>query len=134
MCKRERNDEMRQVLKSLIEINPNNDNRIITDNGGACVSQRMKVNAFMNMYMPVSSLKHTKEDRVVKRTPNRAPWSLELSDGTCPGITSSEVRAVRSNLDLSKAAGQSKIHRDSFVTWSPRRQRFCDNPSTNPGC
>ena len=54
--------EMWQVLKSLTDNKSNNNTRIITDNGRACVSQRQKANAFMNMCTSVSSLKLTKEE------------------------------------------------------------------------
>ena len=94
------------VLKSLT----NNNTRIITDNGRACVNQCQNANAFINMHKSVSSLKLTMEDRGVKCTLNRTLRTLELANGTWPGFNTSEVRAVLTNLNLSKAAGTEKIH------------------------
>ena len=54
--------EMWRVLKVLTESKPNNNTRIVTDNGNAYVVQRLKANAFKNMSMWVSSLKLAKED------------------------------------------------------------------------
>ena len=47
--------EMLRVLKSLNNNKSINNTCIITDNDRACVSQRQKANAFMNMYRSVSS-------------------------------------------------------------------------------
>ena len=68
------------------------------------------VNMYINMYKSVSSLNITKEDRGVKRTPNRTPWTLEVTNGTWPCFTTSEVRAALSNINPSKVAGPDKIH------------------------
>ena len=81
------------------------------------MSQRQNINAFMNMYKSVSSLNLAKEDRSVKRIFNRTLRTLEVTNGTCPGFTTSEVRAALSNLNPSKAAGPDII-RDFPVTWA----------------
>ena len=64
----------------------------------------------MNMHMSVSSLKLTKEDRGVKRIHNRALQILEVTNGTWPGFTNSEVREDLSNLNPSMAAGSDKVY------------------------
>ena len=61
----------------------------------------------MNMHKSVSSLKLTKEDRGVKWIHNRKLRTLEATNGTWPGFTTSEVRTALSNHNPSKAAGLS---------------------------
>ena len=114
---------MWQVLKSPTDNKPNNV-CIITDNGGACVSQHQNANAFMNMYKSVRSFNLTKEDRGVKRTPNRTLRTLEVTNSTWPGFTTSEVRAVLSNLNPLKAEGPEKIHPRLLHLFGPKDVSF----------
>ena len=51
--------EMWRLLKILTDNKFSNNTHIITDNGRACVSQRQKVNAMVNIYRSVSSLRKT---------------------------------------------------------------------------
>ena len=91
--------EMWQVLKCLIDNKPNNKTNIIIVNDRACVSQRQKANAFMNMYKSMSSLNLAKEDRGVIRILSRTLRTLEETNVTWPGYTTSEVRVSLSNLN-----------------------------------
>ena len=105
----ERTSEMWRLPKSLTNNKPSN-TCVVTDSSRACVGQRQKAIAFMNMYKSVSSLKLTKDYRGVKRTLNRTLRTLEATNDTWPGFTTSEVRAALSNLSPSKTACPDKVH------------------------
>ena len=84
--------------------------RIITDNGRACVSQCQNNNGFMNLCKSVSSLKFSKEDGSVKRTLSRTLRTLEVTKCIWTGFTTSEVRAALSSLNPSRATGPDKVN------------------------
>ena len=104
--------------------NKPNNTRIITDNGRACVGERQMANAFMNMYKSTSSLWLTREVLGVKRILCRKLRTLEVTKGTWPGFTTSEVRAALSNLNPSKAAGQEKINQRLLRHVGPKAVSF----------
>ena len=101
---------MWQVLKILTDDRPSNNTYIITGNGRACVSQRQKANAFVNIYKSVSSLKITKEDRGMKHILGLTLRTLELTMAPVLASPPDKLRAVLSNLTPSKAAGPDKIN------------------------
>ena len=54
--------------------------------------------------------KFTKEDQGVKHILNLTLQTLEVTNGTWPGFTTSEVRAAISKINPSKVAGPYKVH------------------------
>ena len=88
------------------------------------MSQRQMASALINMYKSVSSLKLTKEDRGVKRIFNQTLRTLEVTNGTWPDFTTSEVRAALSSLNPSKAAGTDKINPRNLRHLEPKAVLF----------
>ena len=96
----------------------------------------------MNMYKSVSSSNLTKEDRGGKHIHNRTLRTQEVTKGTWPGFTTSEVRAALSNHNPSKALGPDKIHPKHLRNQSPKAVTFqqqlfnksCETTCMPQGC
>ena len=81
------------------------------------------------------------EDRGVKRILSRTLLTLEVTNGTWPGFTNSEVRAAPTNLNASRAAGPNKINLRLLRHLGPKvvpfkRQlfrKFCESTSFEQG-
>ena len=95
---------------------PNNNTRIINDNGTASESQLQKANASMNTYYSVTSLKLVKEHWCGKRMPNRAFWTVE--------VINSDVWVAISMLIRQKLPVQMKFNRESSITIAPLQFHF----------
>ena len=120
--------EMWRVLQKHTDNKPNDNTRITSDNGIACVSQCQKAYAFVNMFTSMTSLRPAKEDGVVKRIFDKTLCTLEVTKCTRHDISDSED----STLIHQGLWAQTKFIRDSSVTVSSRRFLSIDSISTNP--
>ena len=78
--------------------------RIKTDNGKNCVSQKQKADGFVKLYQDANNLMTRMHERGMKKALSSRQRSEVVDPGVCQVFTSDEVKAALRNINPTKAA------------------------------